>query len=63
MIEWDKILADIMKVQIGSEQDCVSWKLSNVQHLLFTCPVAKIIWATVAKCIGASNIPISFEQS
>ena len=35
----------------------------SMQHLLFTCPVAKIIWATVATCIGASNIPIFFEQS
>lgn len=35
----------------------------TVTHLLFTCPVAKIIWATIATCLGANNIPTSFAQS
>jgi hypothetical protein len=25
--------------------------------------VAKVVWATVATCLGASNIPTSFDQS
>lgn len=35
----------------------------TVSHLLFTCPVAKVVWATIATCFGANNIPSSFEQS
>jgi hypothetical protein len=35
----------------------------TVTHLLFKCPVAKVVWATIATCFGASNIPSSFQQS
>lgn len=31
-------------------------------HLFFTCSVAKVIWAVVAICIGADNIPVSLNQ-
>ena len=34
-----------------------------VNHLFFNCSVAKVVWATVATCLGASNIPTSFDQS
>lgn len=36
--------------------------LETVSHLFFQCPVAKIIWVVVAKCFGASNVPINLEQ-
>jgi hypothetical protein len=29
----------------------------SATHLLFTCSVAKSVWATIATCIGATNIP------
>jgi hypothetical protein len=35
----------------------------STTHLLFTCSVAKTLWATIATCIGATNIPTSFNQS
>lgn len=35
----------------------------SVTHLLFTCSVAKIVWATIATWLGATNIPTSFDQS
>jgi len=35
----------------------------SVTHLLFTCSVAKIIWAIIATCRGADNVPTSFAQS
>jgi hypothetical protein len=38
-------------------------KEESVTHLLFQCSMAKAIWAIVAHCIGASNIPGSFNQS
>lgn len=32
----------------------------NVSHLLFQCSTARAVWATVAICIGADDIPNSF---
>ena len=29
----------------------------NIEHLFFTCPVAKVIWGVVGTSIGANNIP------
>jgi len=37
-------------------------KVENLSHLFFQCSTAKVVWAIVAKCIGASNVPRSFEQ-
>jgi len=34
----------------------------SIDHLLFTCPTAKVIWAVIAKCIGATNVPTSLAQ-
>lgn len=34
----------------------------TVGHLLFQCPIAKIIWGTVGVCIGANNIPNNTAQ-
>ena len=35
----------------------------SVTHLLFTCSVAKVVWATITTCLGANDIPTSFQQS
>jgi hypothetical protein len=35
----------------------------TVNHLLFTCSIAKVVWATVATCLGANDIPSSFQYS
>jgi len=35
----------------------------TVTHLLFTCSVAKVVWATIATYLGANDIPSSFQQS
>jgi hypothetical protein len=40
---------------------CYSPESAN--HLLFDCFATKVVWATVATCLGATNIPTSFEQS
>ena len=34
----------------------------SVSHLLFQCSMAKAVWAIVAYCLGASNVPRSFDQ-
>jgi hypothetical protein len=34
----------------------------SVDHLLFQCPVAKVIWATLALCFHQNNRPSSYEQ-
>ena len=34
-----------------------------MNHLLFTCSVSKIVWATIATCLGASDIPLNTSQS
>jgi len=34
----------------------------SVSHLLFQCSLAKAVWAVVAHCVGASNVPRNFNQ-
>ena len=34
----------------------------TVDHLFFTCPIAKVIWAVIVKVIRANNIPTSLSQ-
>lgn len=34
----------------------------NINHLFFTCAVARAIWIVVAQYIGANNIRQSLEQ-
>jgi hypothetical protein len=34
----------------------------TVDHLFFQCSVAKIVWAIIAKSVGASNIPQNINQ-
>jgi hypothetical protein len=34
----------------------------NIEHLFFSCPMAKYIWSLVAMVIGADCRPSSFEQ-
>jgi hypothetical protein len=34
----------------------------TLSHLFFQCSTAKAVWAIVAKCIGAQNVPRSFDQ-
>ena len=35
----------------------------SVSHLLFQCSLAKAVWAVVAHCLGASNVPRNLNQS
>jgi len=34
----------------------------NIEHLFFTCPIAKVIWGMVGTSIGANNIPSTLIQ-
>jgi hypothetical protein len=34
----------------------------TVDHLLFQCPVAKVVWGTLAICFHQSDRPSSYEQ-
>jgi hypothetical protein len=34
----------------------------TLSHLFFQCSTTKAVWAIVAKCIGAQNVPRSFDQ-
>ena len=35
----------------------------TVTHLLLTCSIARVVWGTIATCLGANDIPTSFDQS
>jgi hypothetical protein len=35
----------------------------SVSHLFFQCSTVKAVWAIIAQCIGADDIPKSFDQS
>ena len=34
----------------------------NMNHLFFTCPIAKVIWGIIAITLGANNIPENLDQ-
>jgi len=34
----------------------------NMDHLFFTCPIAKVIWGMIAITLGANNIPENLDQ-
>ena len=34
----------------------------TINHLFFTCSVAKVVWGVIARIIGATNIPTSISQ-
>jgi hypothetical protein len=34
----------------------------TVDHLLFSCPVANVVWGIIALCFGQHNRPTSVEQ-
>jgi hypothetical protein len=37
-------------------------ELETVDHLLFDCPISKIVWGVIAICFGQRNGPKSFKQ-
>jgi hypothetical protein len=34
----------------------------SVDHLFFSCPVAKVIWGVIAICFGQTNRPNSYDR-
>jgi hypothetical protein len=36
--------------------------LETVDHLLFSCPVAKVVWGLVETCFGQPDRPTCYEQ-
>ena len=34
----------------------------SIDHLFFQCSIAKVVWACVARCFGASDIPGNLDQ-
>ena len=34
----------------------------SIAHLFFTCPNEKLVWALIAKCVGATNVPRNLTQ-
>ena len=43
-------------------QHAISVTRESVSHLFFQCSTAKAVWAIVAKCIGANDVPKSLGQ-
>lgn len=36
--------------------------VETIHHLFFQCPVSKIVWLIIAKCLGATNVPLNLDQ-
>jgi hypothetical protein len=36
--------------------------LETTDHLLFECPVAKVVWGVIALCFQQNNMPSNYEQ-
>lgn len=61
----DAILTKDNLIKRKWKGDPVCYFCSNpesIQHLFFQCPVAKTIWAVVAKCFGADIVPRNLNQ-
>lgn len=52
----------IKRKQIGNPTCQFYYKNETIDHLFFTCPITKVIWIVIAKCIVADNIPTSLPQ-
>jgi hypothetical protein len=48
---------------VGSPTCYFCDKDETVSHLFFQCSTAKAVWAIVAQCLGATNVPMTFGQS
>lgn len=35
----------------------------SIDHLFFSCPVAKVVWGIFASCMDADNIPRNLMQA
>ena len=47
---------------VGNPTCCFCEDLESTAHLFFLCPVARVIWGIVGRCLGATNIPGDFVQ-
>jgi hypothetical protein len=36
--------------------------LEDCDHLMFSCPVSKIIWGVIAMCFHQTTRPMNYEQ-
>lgn len=46
----------------GDPSCCFCPHAENIEHLFFTCPIARVIWGTVAKCLDTHHIPNNVES-
>lgn len=54
---------NLLKRKRQGDSSCVFCdEEETISHLFFQCPVARAIWLVVAKCFGASNIPMNLQQ-
>ena len=54
---------NLLKRKWQGDPTCVFCECDEtIPHLFFQCPVAKVIWLVIAKCFGASNIPMNLNQ-
>jgi hypothetical protein len=47
---------------VGSPTCYFCDKDETVSHLFFQCSTAKAVWAIVAQCLGATNVPMTFGK-
>jgi hypothetical protein len=55
----DNMLIKNWKGDLGC---CFCGGLKTVDHLLFSCPVAKVVWGVIAVCFGQRIRPSSYEE-
>jgi len=54
---------NLLKRKWQGDSSCVFCdEEETISHLFFQCPVARAIWLVVARCFGASNIPMNLQQ-
>jgi hypothetical protein len=64
LVDQKAILAkDNMKKSWQGEPDCYfCGQFEDTGHLLFTCPISKIIWGVIALCFHQNDRTSSFDQ-
>jgi hypothetical protein len=52
----------IKRKWVGNPTCYICNQIESASHLFFQCSTAKAVWAIVARCIGANNVPKSLNQ-
>ena len=64
LMSFDAVLTkdNLCKRKWQGDPTCVFYDCEEtIPHLFFQCPIARVLWLIIAKCFGASNVPMNLQ--